>query len=92
VDDIEILVCLIGMNLFSFILMGIDKFKARLGRWRISEKLLLTLAVLGASIGIWSGMYIFRHKTKKASFSLGLPLIVGVQILAAILIRQAIRG
>jgi uncharacterized membrane protein YsdA (DUF1294 family) len=72
--------------------MGIDKFKARLGRWRISEKLLLTLAVLGASIGIWSGMYIFRHKTKKASFSLGLPLIVGVQILAAILIRQAIRG
>ena len=62
-------------NLLLFILMGLDKRKAKLNHWRISEKTLFSLALMGGSIGGILGMYTFRHKTKHLKFTLGFPII-----------------
>ena len=69
------------VNLAGFALMGIDKWKAKRGAWRISEKTLFLPAVLGGCVGSILGMRIFRHKTKHCYFRLGLPAILVVQIL-----------
>ena len=66
--------------------MGIDKYKAKKGKWRIQEKTLLTLVVLGGGIGGIAGMYVFRHKTQKPRFFIGFPLIMIMQILIIIVI------
>ena len=66
---------LLIMNLVGLFVMYIDKRKAMYGRWRIPEKTLLTIALLGGSIGTMAGMYLFRHKTKKLKFTLGFPTI-----------------
>ena len=67
---------IIGMNLFSFILMGWDKLSAIKGKWRISEKVLLSISLLGGSIGTLFGMLIFHHKTKKPLFQIIIPLSI----------------
>lgn len=74
------------VNLIAFAAMGIDKFKAKTGRWRIPEAALMTLAVIGGSIGAMAGMYLFRHKTRKAKFSIGLPAILALQVLFFVLL------
>ena len=61
-------------------LMGIDKWKARRGRWRISEKTLFLAAIFGGSIGSLAGMYLFRHKTKHLRFTIGIPVILVLQM------------
>ena len=61
--------------------MGIDKRRARRGGWRIREKTLFIIALLFGSIGILAGMYVFRHKTKHLSFSIGIPTIMVLQFL-----------
>ncbi len=58
-----------------------DKRRAIKGAWRISEASLLTVAILGGSIGSICGMYAFRHKTRHLKFKLGLPLILILQLL-----------
>lgn len=68
------------VNAAAFLLMLIDKQKARRKRWRIPERTLFLSAILGGSIGALAGMYIFRHKTKHLSFTLGIPAILAVQI------------
>lgn len=75
--------CLLGMNLLTWMLYGIDKQKARRRRWRIPEKTLLFLAAAGGSVGALTGMYMFHHKTKKWKFRLGVPLILLLQLVAA---------
>lgn len=80
---------LIFINLLGLILMAADKSKAKNHRWRIPEKVLFTVAVIGGSIGAWCGMYLFRHKTKHKSFVIGIPLILILQIVAILLIRSA---
>lgn len=72
-----IYVCL--MNLIAFIVCGIDKWKAIHHRWRISEACLLTLSVIGGSLGMILGMYLFRHKTKHPKFYMGVPVILMCQ-------------
>jgi len=67
---------LLIINLIGVLVMLIDKKKARKGSWRIPEKTLLTIAMLGGSIGTMIGMYWFRHKTKKLKFTLGFPTIL----------------
>lgn len=67
-------------NLLGLILMGVDKRKAKKGRWRIPEAMLFLVAALGGSLGIILGMYLFRHKTKHRSFTIGMPMILIVQI------------
>ena len=69
------IVYLLVMNLVGFFVMYWDKYKAKYGQWRISEKTLLTIALLGGSIGTIAGMYTFRHKTQKIKFTLGFPTI-----------------
>jgi uncharacterized membrane protein YsdA (DUF1294 family) len=68
------------INIYSFLIMYIDKNKARKGKWRISEKNLFLLALIFGSIGVFSGMQIFRHKTKHKKFLIGIPLIIIVQL------------
>ena len=63
-----------------FLLMLIDKEKARKNRWRIPESTLIMTAVLGGSIGALAGMYLFRHKTKHLKFTLGVPAILVIQV------------
>ena len=71
---------LILINAVALILMLADKQKARKGAWRIPEATLMGVAIMGGSIGAIAGMYLFRHKTRHPKFTLGLPLILAVQI------------
>ncbi|MCD8009950.1 MAG: DUF1294 domain-containing protein [Lachnospiraceae bacterium] len=74
---------LIFINLLSLTLFGLDKHRARKHAWRIPERTLLLSAVLGGSVGALLGMRFFHHKTKHRLFTLGVPLILAVQIAAA---------
>lgn len=60
--------------------MGIDKYKAIKDEWRIPEKTLFIIAILGGALGSWVGMYSFRHKTKHWYFVIGMPLILIIWI------------
>ena len=71
------------INALGFLLMLVDKHKARKNRWRIPEATLMGVAVLGGSIGSLIGMYTVRHKTKQPKFTVGIPLILIVQLTAA---------
>lgn len=73
------------MNLLGLALMGIDKRRARQGRWRISEKTLFLTALFGGSIGSLVGIYLFRHKTKHLRFTIGIPVILVLQVLCIVL-------
>lgn len=75
------IIYLIIINLIAFLVMYLDKRKARYGKWRIPEQSLLILALIGGSIGAIIGMYTFRHKTKKLRFSVGFPIILILQII-----------
>lgn len=68
------------INLIGFFIMGIDKQKARRRKWRVSERTLFIIALLSGSIGILTGMYVFRHKTRHLSFVLGIPVILVAQL------------
>ena len=66
---------LLVINAVAFFVYGIDKLKAKKGKWRISEASLLLLAVIGGSVGAWAGMKAWHHKTMHKKFRYGLPLI-----------------
>lgn len=71
---------LIGVNLLTFFVFGLDKLKARKGKWRIPEATLIWMSVAGGSAGALLGMCLFRHKTQKRKFTLGIPVILIVQV------------
>lgn len=73
---------LAAVNVVAFALYGIDKYKAKTGAWRIPEKTLLGVAVLGGSVGAMAGMKYFHHKTKHWYFRYGLPVIFLLQAAA----------
>lgn len=75
---------LLIINVLGMALMLSDKQKARKNKWRIPEATLMTVAVLGGSVGVLLGMRLFRHKTLHLKFSLGVPLILVAQILLGI--------
>lgn len=75
---------LVAVNLLAFVLYGIDKWKARHDRWRISEATLLGVAALGGSIGALAGMQIWRHKTQHWKFKIGVPLCLVIQVALAV--------
>ena len=79
---------LIVINILTFAVYGIDKWKARQGSWRISEATLLMLAVIGGTIGALLGMQVWRHKTMHLNFKYGLPLILLPQIALMYLISE----
>ena len=72
---------LVIINAAAFLLMLVDKQKARKSRWRIPERTLFLSALLGGSVGALAGMYLFRHKTKHLQFTLGIPAILVIQLL-----------
>ena len=79
---------LIFINIVTFLVYGIDKWKAKQGSWRISEATLLMLAVIGGTIGALLGMQVWRHKTMHKKFKYGLPLILLAQIALIYLISN----
>ena len=78
-----ILIYLLIVNALGFLLMLIDKYKAKKNLWRIPEKTLLGVAMVGGSIGAYAGMQLFRHKTKHPQFYIGIPVIMALQLIAA---------
>lgn len=76
-----IAVYLFVINLAGFLVMAFDKNKARRNKWRIPEATLFLFAVFGGSIGCLLGMRIFHHKTQKPRFYIGIPVILGIQLL-----------
>lgn len=75
---------LLAINIASFFLYGIDKYKAKKGKWRISEATLLLMAVVGGSIGAWAGMRLWHHKTMHKKFKYGIPVIIILQVALAV--------
>lgn len=80
----NIIIYLIAINLITFFVMWLDKRKAKKGRWRIPENTLLLFVLLGGGIGGIVGMYVFHHKTQKAKFVIGFPVILICEILIII--------
>lgn len=75
---------LLAINFITFIVYGIDKYKAKKAKWRIPEATLLLMAVIGGSIGAWLGMKVWHHKTLHKKFKYGIPAILLLQIIAII--------
>lgn len=67
-------------SIILFVLMGMDKSRAKRKEWRISEKTLFTMAIFGGACGGVLGMYLYRHKTKHNSFAFGFPLLAAIQL------------
>ena len=74
------------INIIGFLAMWIDKRRAKRGAWRIPENTLLLITVLGGGIGTITGMYVFRHKTKKGKFTIGFPAILVLELILLIYI------
>lgn len=76
----NILIYFLIINLIGLLIMYIDKKRAKKGKWRIPEKTIFIVTILGGGIGTITGMYLFRHKTKKIEFTFGLPFITILEI------------
>ena len=72
---------LIVINILGFLIMGLDKHKAKMAERRIPENTLFMFTILGGGIGTIAGMYVFHHKTKKMKFKVGMPLVLILEIL-----------
>ncbi len=82
-----LLVYLLSVNALGFVLMLSDKKKAQKNHYRIPERTLIFTAIVGGSLGCYLGMQLFRHKTKHPLFYIGIPVILAIQILLAVLIQ-----
>lgn len=81
---LEMILCvsyLVVINLVTFIVFGVDKRRAIMQKWRISERTLLALSAAGGSAGAFAGMRLFRHKIRKPKFYLGVPGIFVLQVI-----------
>mgnify|MGYP004444819009 CR=1 FL=1 len=74
--DIAFIVYLVVINIIAFVAFGVDKYKAKKKMWRIPEKTLLGLALIGGALGAWCGMKFLRHKTQHNSFRILVPLFL----------------
>lgn len=72
------------INAISFLLMLVDKYKAKKNLWRIPERTLMGFAAIGGSLGALAGMYLVRHKTKHLKFTVGIPVILFLHVLIAV--------
>ena len=86
------IIYLLTINLLAISIMGIDKQIAKAHAWRIPEKTLFLVSLLGGSLGTWCGMYLFRHKTKHWYFVIGMPLILFLQIATIIYLTIKMPG
>lgn len=76
-----VMIYLIMINILAFLMMTLDKYKARKHAWRVPEKSFFLLSIIGGSLGTWIGMYICHHKTRHWYFVVGIPIILLLQIL-----------
>lgn len=83
----KIIVYIIILNILGYLIMYIDKRRAKKQQWRIWEQTIFLITFLGGGIGTTLGMYTFRHKTKKIKFIIGLPLITIIEIVVIIYIN-----
>ncbi len=79
-----ILLYLAAINIVAFFLYGVDKWKSKHSKWRITEATLLWIAVAGGSMGALFGMKLWHHKTLHTKFRIGIPLILILQIAIAL--------
>ncbi len=77
----KIVIYLLIINVLGFLAMGFDKWKAKRGSWRTPENTLFGFTILGGGIGTIAGIYAFRHKTKKKKFTVGMPLILALEVI-----------
>ena len=78
------------LNVITFFIMWFDKHEAKIGDWRVPERTLFLLVLLGGGIGGIAGMYVFRHKTRKWYFKIGFPAILIIQIVFIIYVRKLV--
>ena len=78
------------VNVLSFVVYGIDKLKAKRGKWRISETSLLLLALMGGSVGAWAGIRVWYHKTLHKKFKYGIPFIFFAQVVMVLYMLNVI--
>lgn len=83
---LPIITYFILINIISAIIAAVDKFKAKHGKWRVSEKTLFVLSAIGGAIGMYITMQLIHHKTKKMRFMVGIPLIFFAELLIAVLL------
>ena len=81
---------LLAVNIVAFVLYGIDKYKAKRNKWRVSEAALLTVAVIGGTIGAWAGMRLWHHKTMHKKFKFGIPAIIILQVALMVYIHKTL--
>lgn len=74
------LIYLLIVNAAGFLVMTVDKLYARKNMWRIPERTLIGIAIIGGSLGVLAAMYTVRHKTRHPKFTVGVPLILAAQI------------
>ena len=79
---------LLIVNIIAFITVYIDKQKAIKKQWRIRESTIIFISLIGGSIGTYLGMYFFRHKTKHLKFTLGIPIIILIQLSTYLIIKK----
>lgn len=82
---------LLVINVVTFFVYGADKRKAKKDKWRVPERTLFLLAIIGGSIGALAGMYVFHHKTKHWYFKFGIPAILILQIVLPIVIARLLK-
>lgn len=82
IDLIQFIAIFLGINILTFLIYGLDKYKAIKGQWRIPEKTLLLFALALGGIGAFAGMKVFRHKTKTPIFYIGVPFLIFVNIIS----------
>lgn len=82
------LIYLILVNAFALVLMLADKVRAKKKLWRVPEAVLFIIALIGGSLGIWAGMYLCRHKTRKPKFVIGIPLILIGQVIIGLVFMK----
>ncbi len=80
---LALLLYLVAINIIAFFLYGIDKWKARHDKWRVTEARLITISLLGGSLGAYLGMKVWHHKTQHPRFRYGLPLILFLHLAIA---------
>lgn len=86
----NILIYILIINVITFFIMWFDKHEAKIGDWRVPERTLFMLVLLGGGIGGIAGMYVFRHKTRKWYFKIGFPAILIMQIVLVIYFKKFI--
>lgn len=85
----SILIYLLAVNLVALFLYGTDKYRAVKHQWRIPERTLIGMALFGGGVGAYLGMRVFHHKTKHPKFSIGVPAIIVIEAIIAVLLVKA---